>query len=108
MPCGWTGCGLPALALLAHPDGHLDGGALEAELLAQPALEEASVAGLDEAGGEDHEPRRAGRGLRGEEDPRLLASANRVRVGGDDLAEEGVEPTGRDAVVPRVERALQR
>src|SRR6478672_11431786 len=99
---------LPALALRADAEGYLDRGALEAELLTQPALEEPSVAGLDEAGREDHEPRRPGRGLRREQDARLLAAAHRVRVGGDDLAEERVEPARRHAVVPRLQGPLQR
>src|SRR5690242_12058878 len=80
-----------AAALLADADRDLDRRALEAELLAQPPLDEAAVAGLDEARGEDHEPRRPGRGLRREEDARLLAATQGVRVRGHDLAEEGVE-----------------
>src|SRR3712207_6614433 len=52
---------LPALADL-HRD--LDRRPVEAEALAQLALQETPVAGLEEAGGEDDEPRRAGGGLR--------------------------------------------
>src|SRR5689334_6253103 len=76
-------------ALLAHPHRDVDRGAVEAELLAQPALDEAPVARLDEPGGEEHEPRRLGAGLGAEEDARLLAAPDRVRVGGDQLTEEG-------------------
>ena len=42
-----------------------------------------------------------------EQDPRLLAAADRVRVRGDELAEEGVEPAGRDPVLPGLERRVQ-
>lgn len=43
------------LPLLTHAHGHVDGRALEAEGLAQAALDEAAVAGIQEAGGEQHE-----------------------------------------------------
>ncbi len=43
------------LPLLTHAHGDLDGRALEAEGLAQAALDEAAVAGIQEAGGEQHE-----------------------------------------------------
>src|SRR5690606_24765816 len=81
--------------LLPDPHGDLDGRALEPERLAQPALDEPPVPGLEEPGGEDDEPRRAGRGLRREQDARLLAATQRVRVGRDELAEEAVELAGR-------------
>src|SRR5215203_5544911 len=108
-PMGADGIPLESAAgaLLADADRDLDRGALEAELLAQPALDEAPVAGLDEAGREEHEPRRLGARLGREEDARLLASADRVRVGGDDLAEEGVQPAGRDARLPRRQRRVE-
>ena len=67
-------------ALLADAHRELDRGALEPELLTEPALDEAPVAGLDEAGGEEDEPRRPGPGLGGEEDAGLLPTADRVRV----------------------------
>src|SRR5690606_18497307 len=67
-----------APALLAHPDRDLDRGALETELLAQPALQEPPVAGLEEAAGEQHELRGPGGGLGAEQDPRLLAATHRV------------------------------
>lgn len=91
---------LVAATLLAHPHRDVDRGALEAELLAQPALDEASVAVLQEARGEQHEARRLGARLGTEEDPGLLAAADGVRVRGDDLAEEGVQPAGGDAGLP--------
>ena len=43
------------LPLLTHAHGHVNGRALEAEGLAQAALDEAAVAGIQEAGGEQHE-----------------------------------------------------
>ncbi len=63
---------------------------------------------LQEAGGEEHEARGLGARLGAEEDARLLAAADRVRVGGDDLAEEGVEPAGGDAGLPALDRGLDR
>ena len=80
--------------------GDLDGSALEAELLAQAAFQIAAVAVLQEAGGEDHETRRSGGGLSGEENPRLLAAPQRMRVCSLNLAQEGVELAGRYALVP--------
>ena len=65
--------------------GDLDGGALEAELLTQASFQIAAVAMLQEAGCEDHETRRPGGGLGGEEDPRLLAAPQRMRVRGLNL-----------------------
>src|SRR4051812_23149941 len=103
---GWIGSA-PA-ALLTHADRDLDGRALEAELLAEPTLDEAPVARLDEARREDHETRRARRGLGREEDAWLLAAPQRVRVRSHDLAEEGVETAGRDTGVPRLEGRLDR
>ena len=43
------------LPLLTHAHGHVDGSALEAKGLAQAALDEAAVTGIQEAGGEQHE-----------------------------------------------------
>src|SRR5215203_2903446 len=108
-PMGADGIPLESAAgaLLADADRDLDRGALEAELLAQPALDEAPVAGLDEAGGEEDEPRRLGARLGREEDAWLLATAHRVRVRRHDLAEEGVEPAGRDARLPRRQRRVE-
>src|SRR3954464_1342978 len=106
LPADGAGRGGLLAPLLPHADGHLDGGPHEAELLAQPALDEPAVAGLEEAAGEQDEPWWPCGGLRGEEDARLLAGADRVRVGRDDLAEAGVEPAGRDAGVPGLQRRL--
>ena len=92
--------GLLAFLLFADMYGYLDGSALEAELLAQAAFQVAAVAVLQEAGGEDHETRRPCGGLGGEEDPRLLAASQRMRVRGLNLAQEGVELAGRYALVP--------
>ncbi len=61
---------------------------------------------LQEAGGEEHEARGLGACLGAEEDARLLAAADRVRVGGDDLTEEGVEPAGGDTGLPALDRGL--
>src|SRR5699024_6266790 len=68
---------LLALALLADAHGDAHGRALEAELLAEAALQEAAVAVLQEAGGEKDDHRRAGRRLRGEEHARQTATAHR-------------------------------
>ncbi len=63
---------------------------------------------LQEAGGEEHEARRLGARLGAEEDARLLATADGVRVGGDDLTEERVQPARRNAGLPAVQRRLDR
>ena len=57
--------------------------ALEAEDLTQAPLDEPAVARVEEPGREQHERRRAGGGLRTEEDARLLAAAQRMRVLGE-------------------------
>src|SRR5689334_8422662 len=59
-----------ALALRADADGDLHRAAFEAELLAQPPFHEPAVGGLEEAGREQHEVRRAYPGLGGEQDLR--------------------------------------
>ena len=68
-------------ALLPDPHVDPDRRADEPELLAQPPLDEAPVARLEEAGREQHERGRPRRGLRPEQDARLLAAAHRVRMG---------------------------
>src|SRR3954447_18636449 len=88
--------GRSAAALLPDPLLQHDRGADEAELLPQPPLDVALVRRLQLAAGEEHEHRRLGRGLGAEHDLRLLAAADRVRVLGDQAAEEGVERAGRD------------
>ena len=88
------------LLLLADVHGDLNRRAFEAEFLAQGTLDVAAVAVLEEAGGEDHETRRARGCLRGEEDSRLLATTQRVRVGGLNFAEEGVELACRNTLIP--------
>ena len=73
----WPGGGRSAVGLtasagaefLAGPDRDLHRAALETELLAEFALHEPLVAGVERAGGEEHEPRRAGAGLGGAVDP---------------------------------------
>src|SRR6516225_1201070 len=93
--------GLAALAaLFPQPHGHLDRGALEAELLAQPPFDEPAVGLLEDSGGEQHEVRRLGARLRGEQDPRLAAAAHRRRGGRDQLVQERVELPGGDALLP--------
>ena len=94
------GPSLFALLLFADMHGDLDGSALEAELFAQAAFQIAAVAMLQEAGGEDYKTRRPGGSLGGEENPRLLAASQRMRVGSLNLAQEGVELAGRYALVP--------
>ena len=86
--------------LLAYMHRNLDGSALEAELFAQATFQIAAVTVLQEAGGEDHETRRSGGGLGGEENPWLLAAPQRMRVRGLNLAQERVELAGRYALVP--------
>ena len=92
--------GLLALLLFADMHRDLDGSALESEFLAQATFQIAAVAVLQEASGEDHETRWPGGGLGGEEDSRLLASSQGMRVRSLHLAQEGVELAGRYALVP--------
>src|SRR5699024_9220849 len=94
--------------LLSNAHRHLDRRALESEGLTQAAGDEPPVAVVEEAGGEQHELRRTRLRLRAEEDARLLAAAHGVRIGGDQLTEEGVEPARRDACVPALESGLHR
>src|SRR3954471_4712474 len=62
-------------ALLPHFDADLDRRTGEAEVLAQPALDEAPVPGLQEAAREQDEPRRPHPRLGREQDLRLLPAA---------------------------------
>src|ERR1700712_3091111 len=100
--------GVSALPLLPRPLLEVDGGADEAELLAQPALDEAQVARVEQARGEQHERRRRRGRLGAEEHLRLLAAAHRVRVLGDEPAEEGVQLAGADPGLPAFEGLLPR
>src|SRR4051794_9357560 len=104
-----VGSALPGAgaALLPHPHVDLDGAALEAELLPQLPLQKPPVTGLQEPRGEQHEGRRPGRRLGGEQDLGLLATPHRRWRRSDDLLEEGVQLPGRDATVPGGERSLQ-
>src|SRR5689334_11459419 len=81
---GWTGTG-SALALLADAHVEDDRGALEAIDLAEAADDVPPVARVEEPGREHHECRRAARRLRAEEDARLLAATDRVRMRGREL-----------------------
>src|SRR5699024_5761897 len=83
-----------APALLPDPDADLDRGALEGERLPQPPLDEPPVAGIEEPGGEQHEPGRAGVSLGAEQDARLLPAPHRVRMGCGELTKKGVQPAG--------------
>jgi len=94
--------------LLAHPNRDLDGSAIEAELLAQAAFDEASIASLEEAAGKEHEARGAGGCLCCEQDPRLLARTHGVRFGRGHGAQEGIEAPSGHAGVPGLERGLDR
>src|SRR5699024_7030588 len=71
------GSGAPLL-----PDAHADhdGRAGEAEVRPQATLDEAPIPVLEEPAGEDHEPWWPGTGLGREQDPRLLAATERMRV----------------------------
>jgi len=82
-----AGAGIP-LGPDAHRDLHR--AALEAELLAQPPLDEPAVGRLEESGGEQHEVRRPDPGLGGEQDLRLPAAAHRRRGGGHQAGQPGV------------------
>src|SRR6516225_5480908 len=64
-------------ALGPDPDGNLHRAALEAELLAQPPLDEPAVGRLEEPRGEQDEVRRADADLGGEQDLGLAAAADR-------------------------------
>src|SRR5680860_75450 len=97
-----------APALLARPDLKRDRGADEAELRAEAALDKALVAGVELATGEQHERGRRGGGLGAEEHLGLLAAADRVRVLGDQTAQERVQLAGRDPGLPALEGLLQR
>src|SRR3954463_11741034 len=99
--------GLAAFAALAGALLDVDGAADEAELLAEPALDEAEVGGLQLAGREQHEGRRLGRGLRPEPGARLLAAADRVRVLGDEPAEERVQCARTDPRGPALEGGVE-
>src|SRR5690606_28761341 len=70
--------------------------------------DETAVRRLEEPGGEQHEARRAGVGLSGEQDAWLLAASNRVRAGRHELAEKRVQPRGRYPCGPTLERGVQR
>src|SRR6185437_7692043 len=80
-PGGGVAGGLAALFAQAHRQ--LDRGAGEAEVLAETALDEPAVGLLKEPGGEQDEVRGFRARLGGEQNPRLLAAAQRRRGGGD-------------------------
>src|SRR3954470_5349806 len=92
--CGYfssrSGSG-PVLSLLPRPNLQVDRAAMEAELLPQPALDEPDVARVHPTGGEEDERRRRTLCLGSKQDPRLLPAADRMWVGGDQPAEEGVQ-----------------
>lgn len=69
--------------LVPQPHRQVHRGALESELLTQPALDEPAIAGLQETRREQHDVRRPHSGLSGEHDLRLLAAADRRRGRGD-------------------------
>src|SRR6478736_2926938 len=97
-----------ALALLPRSLVQHDRRTDEAELLAQSALDEPLVRRVELAAREEDERRRRGRGLGAEQDLGLLAAAHRVRVLGDQPAEEGVQRTGGHAGLPALERLVER
>src|SRR5262245_59394334 len=75
----------------------------EAELLAEAALDEAEVRRLELARREQDEGRWCRLGLGPEQHLRLLATAHRVWMLGDQAAEEGVERAGGYAGLPALE-----
>ncbi len=87
-------------SLFTHAHVDLDGRALKAKGLTEPAGDKAAVARIQEAGGEQHELRRAAGRLGAEEDAGLLSAADRVGVRCYKFTQESVEPAGRDALVP--------
>src|ERR1700757_4084578 len=89
-----------AAALLAHP--HIDPhrAALEPECLAQPPFQEPTVSGLEKTRREQNECRWSRGGLGGEQDARLLATANRWRRGRHPFFDPGVQRAGGDPGVP--------
>src|SRR6266536_723868 len=102
-------CPLPAAALLlARAHRHVDRRAGKLELLAQAALDEPDVPGVEWCGGEQHEPGRTGAGLRGEEHARGAPAAYRVRGLLHQRGEELVEPSGRYPPGPVLQRGAQR
>src|ERR1044071_9501218 len=80
-----------ARSLLLDPHRDPDWRADEAGVLAEPALDEPSVAGLAEAGREQDEPGRFRSRLGREQHLRLLPAANGRRRRGDDLAQPAVQ-----------------
>ena len=62
--------------------------AMETELLAEPALQEAEVTRFQMARSKQHEGRRTGAGLSPEQDARLLAATYRVWVRRNEPAQE--------------------
>jgi spermidine synthase len=86
----------PGAGLALGPDPHRDlhRAALEAELLAQPPLDEPAVGRLEESRGEQHEMRRPDSGLGGEQDLRLPPAAHRRRCRRHQGGQPRVEPSG--------------
>src|SRR6476469_457474 len=95
-------------ALLPDPDVDPHRRTDEIEVLAQPALDEPAVPGLQEPAGEQDEGGWPVRGLGGEQHLWLLPAAHRRRRRLDQLTEPGVQPTGGDPAVPGTQGPLHR
>ena len=85
-----------ALAFLTGTNLDMDGRSEEAELLSQLPLDEPEIAGLDLTRSEQHEGGRSCLNLSPEQNSRLLAATDRMWMGSDDAAEEGVQLARRD------------
>src|SRR5215207_4260978 len=82
----------------------MDRCALEAELLAESALQEAQVTRLELPRREQHEGRRTDVSLRPEQDARLLAATDRMRMCRNDPAQVCVQPACGDTGLPASQR----
>ena len=77
---------------------------MEAEALAELALQVAAVAGSEESGGKQHNRRRLRRCLGGKEHARQAVVVHRRRVRRDGLAHPVVELAGGHALIPALQR----
>ena len=94
--------------LLARPYRDLHRRTREVELLAQLALDEPDVPGIQQPRREQHELRRAHAGLSGEQDPWRPAATDRVRGRLDQRGDPLVQLPGRHPAGPVVQRRTQR
>ena len=98
---------LLAFLLLSNIHRNLNRGTFKTEFLAQATFDVSAVTMLKEAGSENHEARWTRRSLRREQDTRLLASTQWMRMGGLDLPKNALSlPVGirlsHDSSAPRM------